>query len=44
MLFLKRNMQTIDHINIFFSDLDIKKIDFIEECLSDYELEEWANE
>jgi len=44
MLFLKCNMQTIDHINVFSSDLDVKKIDFMEECLSDCELEEWANE
>jgi len=39
MLFLKYNMQIIDHINVFPSDLDIEKIDFTEECLSDCKLE-----
>ncbi len=37
-------MQTIDHINIFSSDLNIEKIDFMKKCLSDCKLEEWANE
>ncbi len=40
MLFLKCNMQTMDHINVFPSDLDVEKIDFMEECLSDCKLEE----
>ncbi len=44
MLFLKHNMQTMDHINVFPSDLDVEKINFMEECLSDCKLEEWANE
>ena len=37
MLFLKRNMQTMDNINVFPSDLDVEGNDFVE---NDYELEE----
>ena len=37
-------MQIMDHINVFSSDLDVKKIDFTKECLSNCELKEWANE
>lgn len=40
MIFLKRNMQTMDHINVFPLDLDVEKNDFIEEFLSEYELKE----
>lgn len=31
MVFLKRNMQTMDHINVFPSDLDIENDDFVED-------------
>jgi hAT family C-terminal dimerisation region len=38
MIFLKRNMQTMDHINVFPPDLTVKESDLIEdEC----ELKEW---
>ena len=37
MVFLKRNMQTMDNINVFPSDLDVEGNDFVE---NDYELEE----
>ena len=39
MLFLKRNMQTMDYINVFPLDLDVKTSDFTEDFLSEYELE-----
>ena len=39
MLFLKRNMQTMDHINIFPFDLNKEISDFVEN-FSEYELEE----
>ena len=41
MLFLKRNMQTMDHINIFPPDLDVENSDFVED---EYELDELINE
>ena len=44
MVFLKRNMQTMNHINVFPSDLDIEKSDFIEDFLLEFEQEEWMNE
>ena len=31
MVFLKRNMQTMDYINVFPSDLNVEKDDFIED-------------
>ncbi|GET52921.1 zinc finger BED domain-containing protein 1-like [Rhizophagus irregularis DAOM 181602=DAOM 197198] len=40
MIFLKRNMQTMDHINVFPSDLDVEKSNS-EEYLSECEFEEW---
>ena len=43
-VFLKRNMQKMNHINVFSSDLDIEKSDFIEDFLSEFEQEEWMNE
>ena len=43
-VFLKRNMQKMNHINVFPSDLDIEKSDFIEDFLSEFEQEEWMNE
>ena len=36
MVFLKRNIQTMDHFNVFPSDLDVENNDFV---VSDYELE-----
>ena len=39
MVFLKRNMQTMDHINVFPSDLNVEKNDFID----DDELEKLTN-
>ena len=39
MVFLKRNMQTMDYINVFPLDLDVKTSDFTEDFLSEYELE-----
>jgi len=39
MLFLKRNMQTMDYINIFPLDLNEETSDFVEN-FSEYELEE----
>ena len=41
MVFLKRNMQTMDYINVFPSDLNVEKDDFIED---EYELEESTDE
>ena len=41
MVFLKRNMQTMDYINVFPSDLNVKEDDFIE---NEYELEELTDE
>jgi hypothetical protein len=40
MVFLKHNMQTMNHIDVFPPDLDVEKSDFIEEFLPEYELEE----
>lgn len=40
MIFLKRNMQTMDHINVFPPDLDVEKSNS-EEYLSECEFEEW---
>ena len=31
MVFLKRNMQTMDHVNVFPPDLDIENNDFVED-------------
>ena len=39
MVFLKRNMQTMNHINVFPSDLNVEKNDFID----DDELEKLTN-
>ena len=44
MVFLKRNMQTMNHINVFPSDLDEEKSNFIEDFLPEFEQEEWMNE
>lgn len=41
MVFLKRNMQTMDHANVFPPDLTVKISDFSEEILSECELGEW---
>jgi hypothetical protein len=38
MLFLKRNMQTMDYFNVFPSNLDVEISDLNEEFLSEYEL------
>jgi len=40
MVFLKCNMQTIDYINVFPSDLNIEENEFVEDILSEYEWEE----
>jgi hypothetical protein len=40
MIFLKRNMQTMDHINVFPPNLDVEKSNS-EEYLSECEFEEW---
>jgi hypothetical protein len=41
MVFLKRNMQTMDHINVFPPDLDVENNDFIED---EYECDEMISE
>src|SRR5581483_3620172 len=41
MVFLKRNMQTMDHFNVFPSDLDVENNEFME---SNYEFEGSINE
>jgi len=41
MVFLKRNMNTMDHINVFPQDLDIENNDFVED---EDELEELIDE
>ncbi|CAB4426362.1 unnamed protein product [Rhizophagus irregularis] len=40
MIFLKRNMQTMEYINVFPPDLNVEKEDFIEEFLPEFESEE----
>jgi len=39
-VFLKYNMQTMDYINVFLSDLNIKENEFVEDILSEYEWKE----
>jgi hAT family C-terminal dimerisation region len=39
-VFLKRNMQTMEYINVFPPDMNVVNDDFIEEFLSEYELED----
>ncbi|GET04907.1 zinc finger BED domain-containing protein 1-like [Rhizophagus clarus] len=41
MVFLKRNMKTMDHINIFPPDLDVENNDYVED---EHELEELLDE
>jgi hypothetical protein len=41
MIFLKRNMQTMDHINVFPPDLDVEKSDFTEDIMFEHEFEGW---
>ena len=41
MVFLKRNMNTMDHINVFPQDLDVENNDFVED---EDELEELIDE
>ena len=41
MVFLKRNMQTMDHFNVFPPDLTVKINDITEKDLPECELEEW---
>ena len=40
MVFLRRNMKTMDHISIFPPDLNVENNDFVDE----YELEELFDE